>query len=641
MSIEKLELVRFKAPIEKLSFILEKCCESGCFHAMHQEEKSGFQKLREDNPYKKPLKDCAQLATRLSVALEDVDYSDLELEDVSQIESWLNKASRSCDKLTAELAQVKDELSNSTQVLTQINHLISLDIDLVKVFSLEHLTIRVGKLPCANLEKLKKYSDKPFVFIHYDKDEKYYWCAYWMPLSEKDEIDSIFESLFFERVYVPEFLTGTPAEEKTELEQKIENLKAKSEVLEQKLSEFKENTADVLRMLFAKLKISSENFALREYALEHEGEIKLEGFIPSAEKERFEAFFEEEPKIAVSVYPPDTLRNDQIPVKLKNGRFSRPFSMFVEMYGLPSYNGFNPTFFVAVIYTLLFGIMFGDLGQGLLIAIAGAIMYKKTKNSFGQILMRIGISSAFFGLVFGSVFGFEEALNPLYKMLGFEHKPIHVTESTMTILFAAIALGVVIIMLSMLLNIFVSIKHKDFTESVFGNNGIVGLIFFASLLYGIVMTIGMGKNVFTMPFILLLIVLPLVLMFFREPLGELMHGKKPEIDSIGDFIASNFFEVFEFFLGYATNTLSFVRVGGFILSHAGMMSVVMLLSEMASGGASIVIIIIGNIFVTCLEGLIVGIQVLRLQFYEFFSRFYKGDGVAFEPIGVSFSTHID
>ncbi len=641
MSIEKLELVRFKAPIEKLSLILEKCCESKCFHALHQEEKGGYEKLREDNPYKKPLKDCAQLAQRLGVELENVDYSSLELDDIPQIEAWLEKKGRDFDRLSAELAQVKDELSKRTQALTQINHLISLDIDLVKVFSLEHLTVRMGKLPCANLEKLKKYSDKPFVFIHYDKDEKYYWCAYWMPLSEKDEIDSIFESLFFERVYVPAFLTGTPAEEKKELEDEIARLKSKSDILEQKIAEFKEKSVDTLRMLFVKLKISSENFALREYALVHEGEIKLEGFIPSVERESFEAIFEEETKIAVSVYPPDTVRNEQIPVKLKNGRFSRPFSMFVEMYGLPSYNGFNPTFFVAVIYTLLFGIMFGDLGQGLLIAIAGAIMYKKTKNAFSQILMRIGISSAFFGLVFGSVFGFEEALNPLYKMLGFEHKPIHVTESTMTILFAAIALGVAIIVLSMLLNIVVNIKHRDFTESVFGNNGIVGLVFFASLLYGIVMTIGMGKNVFTMPFILLLIVLPLVLMFFREPLGELMHGRKPEFSPIGDFIASNFFEVFEFFLGYATNTLSFVRVGGFVLSHAGMMSVVMLLSEMASGGASIVIIIIGNIFVTCLEGLIVGIQVLRLQFYEFFSRFYKGDGVAFEPMGVGFSTHID
>ena len=110
---------------------------------------------------------------------------------------------------------------------------------------------------------------------------------------------------------------------------------------------------------------------------------------------------------------------------------------------------------------------------------------------------------------------------------------------------------------------------------------------------------------------------------------------------IGDFLASNFFEVFEFFLGYATNTLSFVRIGGFIFSHAGMMSVVMLLSESVSKGASPIVIILGNLFVMGMEGLIVGIQVLRLEFYEIFSRFYDGNGLAFEPAVIKYNTDIE
>ena len=119
-------------------------------------------------------------------------------------------------------------------------------------------------------------------------------------------------------------------------------------------------------------------------------------------------------------------------------------------------------------------------------------------------------------------------------------------------------------------------------------------------------------------------------------------GKKFKLESgIGDFIASNFFEVFEFILGYATNTLSFVRIGGFIFSHAGMMSVVMLLSESVSAGASPVVVVIGNIFVMGMEGLIVGIQVLRLEFYEVFSRFYDGDGQPFEPVKINYDKNID
>lgn len=148
-------------------------------------------------------------------------------------------------------------------------------------------------------------------------------------------------------------------------------------------------------------------------------------------------------------------------------------------------------------------------------------------------------------------------------------------------------------------------------------------------------------NLFTPLYVIGLIVIPLIAMFFRTPLGNLMKGRKPFTEGIGNFIAENFFELFEFLLSYVTNTLSFLRVGGFVLSHAGMMLVVMTLAEGAAAGASLVIIIIGNIFVMGLEGLIVGIQVLRLEFYEMFSKFYEADGHAFTPVKVNYSSEIE
>ena len=84
--------------------------------------------------------------------------------------------------------------------------------------------------------------------------------------------------------------------------------------------------------------------------------------------------------------------------------------------------------------------------------------------------------------------------------------------------------------------------------------------------------------------------------------------------------------------------MSFLRVGGFVLSHAGMMAVVMALGEMFSGAGNVAVLVVGNVFVMCLEGLIVGIQVLRLEFYEIFSRFYSGDGKPYEPAAISYET---
>ena len=110
--------------------------------------------------------------------------------------------------------------------------------------------------------------------------------------------------------------------------------------------------------------------------------------------------------------------------------------------------------------------------------------------------------------------------------------------------------------------------------------------------------------------------------------AELIEG------GAGMFITQGFFEMFEMLLSYFSNTLSFVRIGAFAVSHAAMMGVVMMLAGAESGGSiSWPVVILGNLFICGLEGLIVGIQVLRLEYYELFSRFYTGGGRAFRPYG--------
>ena len=306
------------------------------------------------------------------------------------------------------------------------------------------------------------------------------------------------------------------------------------------------------------------------------------------------------------------------------------------MYGLPRYSEIDPTAFVAITYTLLFGVMFGDLGQGLLVALIGWLMWKLKKMPIGKILLPCGISSAFFGLVYGSVFGFEHALDPLYHTLfGLEEKPIEVMNSSwaMRIILASVVIGLVLIVLAMCLNIFSSLRRRDYESGVFGPNGIVGLVFYSSLVFGFGAQLLLNVKIVTLPYVLTLIVLPLILMFLREPLGKLMAREpdwKPE--SWGGFIVQNFFEMFELMLSYLSNTMSFLRVGAFVLIHAGMMMAVFTLAELAGGIAYVVIVIFGNALVMCMEALLVAIQVLRLEFYEMFSRYYNGDGRAFKPL---------
>ena len=292
------------------------------------------------------------------------------------------------------------------------------------------------------------------------------------------------------------------------------------------------------------------------------------------------------------------------------------------MYGVPAYNEIDPTSFVAITYSLIFGIMFGDVGQGLCLSIGGWLLYRFKKMNLAAIIACAGVFSTIFGFMYGSIFGFEHVIPHLW---------LNPMENVMTVLITAVAFGMALIIIAMILNIVNGIKAKDYEKIFFDTNGVSGLIFYTALITCVAL-IFTGN---TLPGIGVLIIffgIPLLLIFLREPITHFIEKKKklfPENKVM--FFVESLFELFEILLSYVTNSISFLRVGAFAMSHAAMMGVVMLLAGAESGNPNIFVIVLGNIFVAAMEGLIVGIQVLRLEYYEMFSRFYRGTGKEFKP----------
>lgn len=646
MSIEKMEYINIVGLINRLDDTLKECLDSDYFHiedasVLLNESDGEFKQLTETNPYKDLLKKLSSVNLGESFSFKETKFDDIADMPLEDITGYVIRTTDEIKNINDSIGKFTDIIQERGQALGQVEHLRGLNIDMEQLFQCKHICVRFGKLPIDSYQKLSYYEDKTFEFLHYDVDKNYYWGLYFTPKDCVGQIDKIFKSLYFERIWVPNFVTGTPEKEIEQLRNEVAEAECQRKKLIEEREEYRKTNGEALQKIFCRIKYLYDLFEYRSNAVVLNDTFYIAGFIPKIFMGKLKKCIDKIGDVSIVNKPPEEVPNINTPVKLKNNRFAKPFSLFVEMYGLPAYNGFNPTNFVAITYTILFGIMFGDLGQGLVLSLAGFIIYKKTKSALGAIMARIGFSSAFFGLIFGSVFGYEDLLNPLYKSIGLKHKPLEVMENTNLVLAGAIAIGVVLILISILFNIIISFRQKKYDQAVFGNNGIAGMVMFSALLFGLVSTMLLDKNVFTPVYIIFLIVLPILLMFFREPLGCLMAHKKFDFDGVGNFIAANFFEVFEFMLGYATNTLSFVRIGGFVFSHAGMMSVVMLLAEGASKGVSPVIIVFGNVFVMCMEGLIVGIQVLRLEFYEIFSRFYDGDGRAYEPMKVVYNTNID
>jgi V/A-type H+-transporting ATPase subunit I len=351
------------------------------------------------------------------------------------------------------------------------------------------------------------------------------------------------------------------------------------------------------------------------------------GWVPESDLPALEERYRQFPELSVVVDEPSDELALTPPTKLKNGLLGRIFEPFLRMYGLPNYHEMDPSLFMAITYCLFFGIMFGDVGQGLGLFVIGLVVAVWKKMWLGKIIACCGVSSTVFGFVYGSVFGFEDIL-PGYKILE--------GDNVVYLLVASLAMGVVMLAFVMVVNIINGVRQRDFDKILFGPNGAAGMVFYLGLVIAAVVTILTPVNLFHVWYVIPVLILPLVLILLREPLSKLCAGDpnwKPE--SLGELLVSGFFELFETLLSFLTNTLSFLRVGAYAITHVCLMLVI---RTMAGANLNPIVLVLGNLFVMGFEGLLVGIQVLRLEFYELFGRFYKSEGRDFSPKVIDYTT---
>lgn len=531
------------------------------------------------------------------------------------------------------IKQLEADIKRYKEALQQIENIEGFDISFEDLFHAKFVSLRFGKLPLDSVERLRFYRHKPFIFmpLHEDKEKHELWCLYLMANEYEREIDNLFTSMYFERIHIPDFVSGTPGSAMVALREYIGKCEKEIEIAKQELQRLASDYQEGLSQTKGEIEFLYKMYDAKKYVVGLGDRVSISGFIEKSKVDEFEAHFKMIPSIEIDVRPATSDKRLKPPTKLKNNWFTRPFQVFVEMYGMPTYGDIDPTTFMAITYTLLFGIMFGDVGQGLLVALIGFLLGKFKNWSLGPILVRVGFSGAFFGLLYGEIFGNEEILHHFYQeILHIDFLPFVAMDpsNTMTLLFIAIGLGAIILFTAIILNTIYKFKKKDYAEAICSPNGVSGMILYGFTLTTIV-TMVLGINILNIFTVLTFIVIPVLLIFFKEPIHRKFHHEAMFPDGIGGFITEGFFELFEVILSYITNTLSFMRVGGFVLSHAGLMLVVKVL---AGADANPIVMALGNLFVMGLEGLIVGIQVLRLEFYEMFSRYYDGDGFAFNPI---------
>lgn len=635
MAVQKMKLVNIGGPVDGFDSIMSTCVVNREFHPENAMDIMQYtkvlRKMDEPNPYIDPLRRTVTIAEQLGVKLDYRNFSETEfrISDMNRIcENLFDKISR----MRKESERLLNVAVQNEQIIRQLDHIHGINADLHEFFQTYYVKFRFGRIPKEVYDHFSDDFDRSFEFYFFPTsiERDYVYAMILTTRVNEDKVDALFASYRFERIFIANKVYGSSDSAKQMLQEEIDKSRNEAGSLAEEAEKLIRDSSDSFLSYYSFIRFKSDTFDLRKYAVCSETSFFIYGWVPGDCIDEFTGNLEMIPNLIYSVDEPLHIGEIDPPVVLRNAKIFKPFEPFVEMYGRPSYNEMDPTPLMAILYTIFFGIMFGDIGQGFILAIVGYCMGRFKKMWLGKVLVYAGIAGIGFGFFYGSVFGFEH-------LLPFGFKVLESGANTNQMLQTAVFIGVAVITMVMGLNVLNGFKQKDYEKALFSQNGVAGIILYLSIMCLVLPMLGFLDLSISSPFFLIAgVYIPLIAIVCRHPLGKILSGDphwKP--DNILDFLLENVFELVEILLSFIANTISFLRIGIFALSHAGMMMVVFLL---AGENENPIAIIIGNIVVMGIEGLLVAIQVLRLNYYEMFGRFFTAEGRAYHPVMIDYKT---
>ena len=636
--IEKMEFISITGPKADIDRVVDQYLSRYEIHLENAlAELNTVQNL---SPYLQinPYKPLLSRAEELEALLEPRDTEEAASISLEEAASLVEDLDQKLSGLDADRKSLEEQLHHTEELLQKLEPFGHLEYDISTLLNFRFVYCQFGKIPKEYYSKFETYvyDNMDTLFYRCYADDQYIWGFYFCPRAQADRISAVYASMHFEQMDIPQELWGLPEQVRRKLAVQQKDIKESLVTADGQMRDLIESCGARLRAARKKLAAQSRNFDVRKLAActrqkDREVFYILCGWMPQQDAQDFQRDIAEDPNLYCFVESGDSQGHGDPPTKLKNPKVFKPFEMFVRMYGLPSYHEMDPTIFVALTYIVIFGAMFGDAGQGLCLAVGGFLLYHFKKIDLAAIIGMAGVCSTIFGLLFGSVFGFEDVIPALWLRPTTAMADVPFLGKLNTVFVVAIGFGMFLILLTMIFHIVNGIRNHDVENIWFDQNAVAGLVFYGSLV-AVILLFSSGHALPATVVLVVMFGVPLLIIMLKEPLTRFVTKQSPAIEGgKAMFFVQSFFELFEVMLSYLSNTLSFIRIGAFAISHASMMEVVLMLAGAEAGTPNWLVIILGNIFVTGMEGLIVGIQVLRLEYYEMFSRFYNGGGKPFKP----------
>ncbi|MFN2111047.1 MAG: V-type ATP synthase subunit I [Anaerolineae bacterium] len=639
-TMEKIELI---IPEHQVVRATEALAASGVFHHTPSTQLTFKTPSRSIDEWQTWTTDLVALERRILIVMEELRISEgpTPTETPHIIEPRV--AQRDIERLEHEAETPVRELEAAQRRLTQLQQYVGqltpiadLDVDMGTLRDLRYTFVMLGSIPIANVERLESSLEHvPFVLVTLRHEGHLATVMLFGLQRDAPVLNRAARSAYLNPLITPEDYRGTPAEAIAALQAGIERAREHITEYETAIAHLHEVRVRHLRHLLWRVR-ATRALARTINSYDHlQHTYLVTGWVPTTSRAKLEQeIAKASDKVVIETLEPRQEDIGHIPAALKNPPLISGFQGLVTTYGQPNYDELDPTPILALTFPIIFGIMFGDIGHGLLLLLVGLLLVSRkiralqSLASIGMVVTACGGMATIFGFLYGSVFGFEDVFKAVWL------RPL---DNITDILLFTVVVGVALLSLGMVYNMINAALAKHWGHLIFNRNGAAGLIFYWSALGIAVNTFGVAIPV-PGGVLAALLVLSGIGLTFSELFEHLVENHHPLVEGdFGTYAVLALFELFETVISLLSNTLSYVRMGAFAVAHGALSLVVFIIAEIVGGKGSFgywIVVILGNLFVIGFEGMIVSIQTLRLEYYELFSKFFYGGGVPYQPLSL-------
>ncbi|MCP8313994.1 MAG: hypothetical protein H3Z53_06435 [archaeon] len=559
---------------------------------------------------------------------------------LDEIEKFSEEYGKMVDGIAKEFDNIQRENEELKSMVSNLEFLKMYKIRLDGIGEFKHVFVKVGFIQNVFLDKLGEYlKDLETVFEAKPGRLKESFVIIVGNLDYKSNVEKALTLLNFEEMKFPEWVNPDPELALQDIKKRMDSNIEK--VREQYKNLIKINGKILERKPYVSFMRDTKSSLFRTKSLS-----LLRGWVPV---EKSDALKDKVGTLTGKVMYlkfEKPKQEEEVPVKLRDKGILAKFELLTILRGIPNYFEINPTPIFMILFILMYGMMFGDFGEGIVISLLGAFFATRKKavlgiprrgiNKLGWIMIFSGAVATFFGLLYGEVFLAEShLLEEVRHSLGLPALgPLSEMEKITQMIVIALIFGVVQLAVSLSLGFVNRLLREGVIEAVFNGKGLLGLIYYIT---GVFLTVnivqgGMRLDAFLYPQNIPLTAVCLISLLLMGGSPLFISILKKHEFHLAEKVFEGFGEVIEIFIGLLANSFSYLRIAAFAVAHAALGLSAVMLSQMAGEIAGYLLM---NVIGILIEGFVVGIQTIRLLYYEFSTKFYSGGGVVYRPLTLS------